>query len=128
MVKEVFRYRADIAANIVSLFISISSTEPQLLRYVRTAIGAGRITNKRAAHIIHTPSVTYAIDNRQALALLQQITPYLRTYKAQRAELILNDYVRLMPRNGKYNPAQLCEREAFIARFLRLNPRRHTRS
>ena len=128
MVKEVFRYRADIAANIVSLFISISRTEPQLLRYVRTAIGAGRITNKRAARIIHTPSVTYAIDNRQALALLQQITPYLRTYKVQRAELILNDYVRLTPRNGKYNPAQLCEREAFIERFLRLNPRRHTSS
>lgn len=110
------------------LVISISSTEPQLLRYVHTAIGAGRITNKRASRINHTPSVTYVIDNRQALALLEQIAPYLRTYKAQRAELILNDYVRLTPRNGKYSPAQLGEREIFIQRFLCLNPRRQTGS
>ena len=108
--------------------ISISSTEPQLLKYIHTAIGAGRITNKRAARINHTPSVTYAIDNRQALALLEQIAPYLRTYKTQRAELILNDYVRLTPRNGKYSPAQRREREVFIERFLQLNPRRHAGS
>jgi hypothetical protein len=110
------------------LVISISSTEPPLLRYVHTAVGAGRITNKRAARTNHTPSVTYVIDNRQALALLEQISPYLRTYKAQRAELILNDYVRLTPRNGKYNPAQLREREVFIECFLHLNPRRHAGS
>jgi hypothetical protein len=110
------------------LVISISSTEAQPLSYIHTAVGAGRITHKRTARITHTPGVTYSIDNRQALALLVQIAPYLRTYKAQRAELILNDYVRLTPRNGKYSPQQLREREVFIERFLRLNPRRQAGS
>lgn len=93
------------------LVVSISSTEPSLLKYVRKAIGAGRITNKGAYQTNHTPSVTYVISNRQALAVLEQVKPYLKTYKAKRAELILRSYIRLTPRNGKYTQAQLKERD-----------------
>ncbi len=106
------------------LVISISNTELPLLKYVKKAIGAGRITNKRTYQSHHTPSVTYAISNRQALTVLEQVRPYLRTYKAKRAELILRSYIRLTPRNGKYTQAQLNERDIFIEKFLRLNPRR----
>jgi LAGLIDADG-like domain len=55
--------------------ISISNTEARLLNYVCRAVGAGRITRKRTSKSNHTPSGTYTIDNRQALDLLQQITP-----------------------------------------------------
>jgi len=106
------------------LTVSISSTEPSLLKYVQNKVGAGRITRKRAYQDHHTPSATYAIDNRQALALLEQIAPYLRTYKTQRAKLILDHYLRLTPRNGKYTTALQQERAAFIERVLLLNPRR----
>ncbi|MEX2165315.1 MAG: LAGLIDADG family homing endonuclease [Sulfuricaulis sp.] len=106
------------------LMVSISSTEPPLLKYVKKAIGAGRITNKCTHQANHTPSVTYAISNRQALALLEQVRPYLKTYKAKRAHLILRSYIRLTPRNGKYTLALLKERDIFIEKFLRLNPRR----
>lgn len=106
------------------LMVSISSTEPQLLKYVHQTIGAGRITNKRTYQANHTPSVTYAISNRQALDVLEQVEPYLKTYKAKRAQMILHSYVRLTPRNGKYTSAQLKERDIFIEKFLRLNPRR----
>lgn len=37
-------------------------------------------------------SFTFALYNRQALSLLEQIHIYLRTYKAERATLILRDY------------------------------------
>jgi CHASE2 domain-containing sensor protein len=73
-----------------------------------------------------TPSVTYAISNQQALAVLEQVSPYLKTYKAKRAELILRSYIRLTPRNGKYTHALLKERDIFIEKFLRLNPRRQS--
>lgn len=106
------------------LMVSISSTEQPLLRYVLEVIGAGRITNKCTYRDNHTPSVTYAISNRQALAILEQVSPYLKTYKAKRAQLILQNYIRLTPRNGKYNQALLKERDIFIEKFLRLNPRR----
>jgi len=110
------RHRADNRQFVVS----ISSIEPQLLEYIRRTIGAGRITNKRTYRTNHTPSVTYVINNRQALALLEQVTPYLRTYKVLRAQLVLRDYLRLTPRNGKYTIIQLREREAFVEQFLRI--------
>lgn len=105
------------------LMVSISNTEQPLLRYVKKIIGAGRINNKRTYQANHTPSVTYAISNRQALDVLEQVRPYLKTYKAKRAQLILRSYIRLTPRKGKYTQALLKERDIFIEKFLRLNPR-----
>lgn len=101
--------------------ISISNTDTRLLNYVCQTVGAGRITRKGISKCTHTPSATYAIDNRQALDLLRQIAPYLQTYKAERAK-ILDHYQRLTPRNGKYSPAQKKARSAFITKFLLLNP------
>lgn len=104
------------------LVISISSTERELLAHILRVVGAGRITKKRTYRASHAPSFTYAIDNRQALALLEQVTPYLRTYKARRAHLVLCEYVRLTPRNGKYTPAQHQERQIFVEEFFRIQP------
>jgi len=98
--------------------VSISNTERPLLDYLIEAIGAGKVTGKRVYADRHTPSFTYAITNRQALDLLRQVVPYLRTYKAQRASLLLSDYLRLTPRNGKYSAAQAADRDAFIAAFF----------
>ena len=66
--------------------------------------------------------MTYGITNRQALSLLKQIAPYLKSYKADRGWLILDQYPRLTPRNGRYSPQQLEEREAFIRSFFDLRP------
>lgn len=100
------------------LTITISNTEMPLLEFVLDTIGAGKITNKKIYKNHHTPSMTYAINNRQALDLLNQITPYLKTYKKERAELTLKDYIRVTPRNGKYNEELLIEREQFIYSFF----------
>jgi hypothetical protein len=100
------------------LVVSISNTERELLDYVLETVGAGRITAKRTYDTNHSPSFTYSIDNRQALELLQQIAPFLRGYKRQRAALVLEDYVRLTPRNGRYTSEMKTQREAFIVRFL----------
>lgn len=116
------RHRADHR----QLVITISSTERNILAYVRKIVGTGYITNKRTYSVNHTPSVTYVITNRQALSVLQQIAPYLKSYKVDRAKLILADYVRLTPRNGRYTSPQLNEREAFITRFLELRPNQWT--
>ncbi|MBU1192750.1 MAG: hypothetical protein KKE76_13670 [Gammaproteobacteria bacterium] len=70
----------------------------------------------------HTPSFTYAIYNRQALNLLEQIHPYLRTYKSKRANIILEHYLALTPRNGKYSEEQRRMRGAFEQRVLETKP------
>ena len=95
------------------LVISISNTEHSLLEYVLTSVGAGKITGKRTYRSHHTASYTYSISNRQALALLRQVFPYLKTYKAKRSEHILRDYIRLTPRNGHYTAEIKIARSAF---------------
>jgi hypothetical protein len=84
------------------LAISISSTERQLLEFIKAAVGFGKITKKRANKAHHSQSYAYAVYNRQALVVLEAIQPYLRTYKKARADLILKHYLDLTPRNGKY--------------------------
>ena len=104
------------------LVVSISNNDLALLRFVRGAVGAGRITSKRTNSARHAPSFTYQISSRQALALLRQTAPLLRSYRAARARLALADYVRLTPRNGKYRPGQRARRTAFETRFLSIKP------
>lgn len=106
------------------LVVSISNTERSLLEYVLKTVGAGRITAKRTYKSQHSPSFTYAIGNRQALALLDQIALYLRTYKAERARLIIQNYLKLTPRNGRYTDLLRKERRQFEERFHALSSNR----
>jgi hypothetical protein len=103
--------------------VSISSTESPLLRYVQSVIGVGRITNKVCSRPHHTPSFAYVVSGRQALAVLSQVAEYLRTYKAERARLLLAEYVSVTPRNGRYSPDQRAARECFEKRFFAISIR-----
>lgn len=103
--------------------LSISSTEEPLLLYVRQAIGVGRITNKACARAHHTPSFTYVVSSRQALAVLSQVVQFLRTYKSARARLLLDEYVSVTPRNGRYRPEQRVARQRFEDRFFAISVR-----
>lgn len=104
------------------LCVSISNNEIGLLEFVLNRVKTGKITRKRTSRPNHADSYTYAIYNRQALALLKQILPYLKSYKANRAELILRDYLRLTPRNGKYKVEELQERKLFEKQVLAIKP------
>jgi hypothetical protein len=105
------------------LSVSISSTERNILESVLQRIGVGKITRKRTAKPQHSPSFAYAIWNRQALDLLEQITPYLTSYKRKRAQCALEHYLRLTPRNGKNTRELLRKREDFERAVLSLTSR-----
>lgn len=100
------------------LCVSISSTERPMLEFVKHSMGVGKITNKRTSKPIHSPSYTYAVYNRQALDLLRDALPWLKSYKRDRAELILQDYIRLTPRNGKYTRELQNHRQNFVQQVL----------
>jgi hypothetical protein len=104
------------------LVLSISSTEPDLLHWAATATGVGKITRKRGVSDKHSPGLTYCVTNRQALAVLAQVAPYLRSYKKRRAGLALEQYVALTPRNGKYTVAATEARLLFERVFLMIVP------
>ena len=80
--------------------------------------GVGKITRKRTLSDKHAPGLTYAVSNRQALAVLEQVFPYLRSYKKFRARLALDGYVALTPRNGKYTATLSASRDLFERTFL----------
>jgi O-phosphoseryl-tRNA(Cys) synthetase len=102
------------------LVVSISNTDRPLLEYVLSTVGAGKITGKRVSQPHHTPSFTYTISNRQALALLNQTFPYIKTYKAKRSNIILRDYIRLTPRNGHYSPEIKQARTEFENKVMKI--------
>lgn len=106
--------------------VSVSSTELPLLEYIRSIIGAGRITGKVTARSHHSPSFAYVISSRGALALLTRVSGYLRTYKLQRCRLLLDQYLAVTPRTGRYTPAQREAKELFEARFFALSVRAGT--
>jgi hypothetical protein len=99
------------------LLLSISSTEQEWVDWAMNRIGAGKITRKRPGAPGHAPGLTYSIANRQALAVLRQVTPYLRSYKRQRAELVLDKYLAVTPRNGRYTDELRSARTAFEGEF-----------
>jgi hypothetical protein len=100
------------------LVVSISNNEIPILKHVQGSIGAGKITGKRVTSERHAPSYTYCITNRQALSLLEQVSPFLKSHKSARAVLALKEYLRLTPRNGRYTNEQTSERETFVRNFF----------
>lgn len=110
------------------IVVAISNNERSMLDYVIDTVGAGRITRKRTYDTAHAPSFTFQLSGRQALELLRQIVPYLRTYKAARARLALANYLRLTPRNGRYDTAIRDQRARFEQEFLAIQVRRSART
>lgn len=106
------------------LVVTISSTESALVEWVRTALGVGKITRKRTTSPRHAPGLTYCVTNRQALDVLAQVSPFLRSYKRDRADLVLRRYLAVTPRNGKYTEAMRSARQRFEAEFASLSIRR----
>jgi len=104
------------------LVVSIANTEMDLLLFVLDEVGAGKITRKRSSSLRYAPSFCYSIASQQALALLRQIHPWLKSYKRRRAELAVARYILLTPRNGKYTIEGVAKRTAFEAEFLAILP------
>jgi LAGLIDADG-like domain len=100
--------------------ISIASTDIELLGYIQSLSG-GVINNKKNYKPDkHRDSYTLTIKKKEeVLSILKFISPYLRIdKKRKRAQLILNKYNEVTPRNGKYNTELLDRKIAFEETFF----------
>jgi len=100
--------------------ISIASTDLELLGYIQSLSG-GVINNKKNYKPDkHRDSYTLTIKKKEeVLSLLKIISPYLRIdKKRKRAQLILNKYDEVTPRNDKYNKELLDIKIAFEETFF----------
>jgi spermidine/putrescine-binding protein len=103
------------------LAVSISSNERPMLEFVLERTGVGWITNKRKNAKHHASSYNWSVYNRQALDLLRQVAPHLKSYKKHRAQLILENYLNVTPRNGKYTEVLLAKKQSFEDKVLAIN-------
>lgn len=100
--------------------ITIASTSLELLEWVKIKAGLGSIKSKKNYNPIHhKDSFTYIIRYNEAILLLKEVEPYLVIeQKKLRAQLILNEYKNLTPRNGRYSEELLKKKEEFHTRFM----------
>lgn len=99
--------------------ISISSTDLELLIWIKDRIGSGRINEKKNYNIEkHKTSYTYSIYYDKALEIMESIYPYLViSKKKERAKFIVNGYKQVTMRNGKYTVEQKLAKEQFYIDF-----------
>lgn len=103
-----------------SPLISIASADLELLQWVQNATGFGTIIKKKNYNPDkHKDSYAINIRYNQAISLLKEIVEFLViTRKKKRAQLILNEYKKVTPRNGRYNKELLDKKTVFYRNFM----------
>jgi len=101
-------------------FISMSSTTPELIRFLRVRIG-GAVCRQKLQSPRHSKSWSWRLRGDKALSLMRQLLPYLREpNKAARAEVMVARHKTVTPRNGKYTASMLASKRAYEAQVLML--------
>lgn len=96
--------------------ISITSTTLELLEWIKIVIGKG---TKNYNMEVHKDCYSYVLRRNNAISLLNDIYPYLIIRsKKKRAELIINTYKSITPRNGYYTKEILIAKENFYNEFI----------
>lgn len=98
--------------------ISVANNNLQLLQWLKKTVAGGVIIHKKKRKEHHNNSYAWTLRNNAALALMKATLPWL-LIKNQRAKLILKDYKRLTPRNGRYTKEQL-EQKMLLAKKVHL--------
>lgn len=103
--------------------VSISSTTIELLEWIKNVTGYGTIKNKKNYNPNkHKDSYTYFVKYNDAINLLKEIEPYLViNCKKERAKLIIENYKRVTPRNGRYSKEMQKAKEEFYEKFMSIN-------
>lgn len=102
--------------------VSVSSTTFNIVDYLHKTFG-GVVTQKKEQNRNPNWKQAYVwkVERRVAISLLEEIVPYLlEPRKKARAELILANYIKLTPRNGRYNEITRRAKHEFEDKFFEL--------
>ncbi len=98
--------------------LSITSTTYSFLEYLKSHFG-GTIVSNKVYERNHKPSWHWTLVGNKVLDLLPKVMPYmLEPSKKYRANLIVNEYKKLTPRNGKYTDNMKLLKKDFEYRFF----------
>lgn len=98
--------------------VSVSSTTLSLLEFLKENYN-GSISKHKVYQDHHKQSWSWKLSYDSAILFLVDVVPYMKEpEKIKRAQLIVNEYKQLTPRNGKYSKEQLSKKLNFEERFF----------
>lgn len=101
--------------------ISVSNNSLALLQWIQSKVGCGRMVPKKKRSEHHNQSYIWYLDNVQkGIAFLNEIKDFLRL-KRRQAELIVDNYKRVTPRNGRYTKEGYQQKMALVGEIHKLN-------
>lgn len=100
--------------------LEVSSTTYQIVEYLKKHFG-GVISKKNERNPNWKQAYIWKIEHRKAISLLEEIVSYLNEPKKKaRAQLIIKDYIRLTPRNGRYSEEMKQQKLKFEEEFFKI--------
>ena len=101
--------------------LEVSSTTYQIVEYLKVHFG-GVISKKNERNPKWKQAYVWKIERRKAISLLEEeIVSYLNEPKKKaRAQLIIKDYIRLTPRNGRYSEEIKQQKLKFEEEFFKI--------
>ena len=98
--------------------LSVTSTTYSFLEYLKSHFG-GTIVSNKVYKENHKQSWHWTLVGNKVLNLLPKILPYmLEPSKVYRANLLVSEYNKLTPRNGKYTDEMKSSKRDFEYRFF----------
>lgn len=98
--------------------IQVSSTTYEILEYLKNLLG-GSISKKNENNPNYKQAWIWKIGTNTTIELLEEIKDYLLVpEKIYRANLVVNEYKKVTPRNGKYSEEKLKAKLDFEKRFF----------
>ncbi len=97
--------------------VAVASNDRELLEWLRAQFG-GSISVKKPRRSTHQISYDWKLTDQNALRFLQLVRPFLRIErKIARADLLLEGYLSVTPRNGRYTVDMAKQKQALIEQF-----------
>lgn len=89
--------------------VSIANNHLELLRWIKSKIGAGTIIKRTKQKSHHSDSYVLTLTDNKALEVLKIIRHFL-IVKKEHADLLLKRYKATTPRNGRYTAQRMQEK------------------
>lgn len=103
--------------------LSISNNNLEVLEWVKQKVGCGSIVKKKPRKLTHSVSYVWKINRAgRVMLVLSEVEKFL-IIKRQQATLILEEYKKVTPRNGKYTKEMLANKMMLVAKIRKLNQR-----
>jgi hypothetical protein len=98
--------------------VSMTSTTKDLLVFMKDVFG-GSIRQHKSYKDHHKPSWIWTVRYNRALDCARKLLLYSKEpVKVQRLKLLVNEYKKVTPRNGKYFGESIAMKLDFESRFL----------